>query len=207
MRARGLGQDEDERGSPRIVRPAGKRRSEGEGQFSSGGVGVPARRQARKRRLKGQTSKTQMEVIAAVKREAEKYVEEFGAQQQIIAEEQSAFEDTMDNLSENYQRQIADIQAVIAEKDAQIKVSQEDLSLMKDFRLKRDELVKELEQLKTEIHENDRRHTEQITKMERRFFEEKVRLQKDANKKIQELAAKAHKVSTRADLFGPLDIL
>lgn len=67
--------------------------------------------------------------------------------------------------------------------------------------------MKELEQLKTEIHENDRRHTEQITKMERRFFEEKVRLQKDANRKIQELAAKAHKVSTRADPFSPLDII
>ena len=39
------------------------------------------------------------------------------------------------------------------------------------------------------------RHREQLAKMDRRFFEEKVRLQKDANRKISELAAKAHKVS------------
>ena len=40
----------------------------------------------------------------------------------------------------------------------------------------------------------ERRYRETIAKMEHRFFEEKLRLQKEANRKISELAVKAHKV-------------
>lgn len=41
--------------------------------------------------------------------------------------------------------------------------------------------------------ETEKRHKEVIIRLEKKFFEEKIRLQKDANKKIGELATKAHK--------------
>ena len=52
--------------------------------------------------------------------------------------------------------------------------------------------MKELEHQKIELAETDKRHQETISKLERKFFEDKIRLQKEANRKISELAAKAH---------------
>ena len=39
---------------------------------------------------------------------------------------------------------------------------------------------------------NERDHKEHMSKIEEKFFEEKMRLQIEANKKIEELAEKAH---------------
>lgn len=55
-------------------------------------------------------------------------------------------------------------------------------------------MLKELENQKLELEDTERRHKEIVQRMERKFFEEKIRLQKDANRKIAELATKAHKV-------------
>lgn len=54
--------------------------------------------------------------------------------------------------------------------------------------------MKELENQKLELVETDKRHQETISKLERKFFEDKIRLQKEANRKISELAANAHRV-------------
>jgi hypothetical protein len=53
--------------------------------------------------------------------------------------------------------------------------------------------MKELEHQRLELAETDKRHQETIARLERKFFEDKIRLQKEANRKISELAAKAHK--------------
>ncbi|KAJ3004874.1 UNVERIFIED_CONTAM: hypothetical protein HDU68_004864 [Siphonaria sp. JEL0065] len=54
-------------------------------------------------------------------------------------------------------------------------------------------MLKELEYQKEELADTQRQHKETVTRMERKFFEEKIRLQKEANRKISELASKAHK--------------
>jgi vacuolar-type H+-ATPase subunit H len=55
-------------------------------------------------------------------------------------------------------------------------------------------LFKELEVQKQEVQEMDRRYKETLMKMEKKFLEEKIRLQREANRKISDLASKAHKV-------------
>lgn len=54
-------------------------------------------------------------------------------------------------------------------------------------------MLQELENAKTELVDTEKRHRDVITRLEKKFFEEKIRLQKEANRKIGELAAKAHK--------------
>jgi hypothetical protein len=44
---------------------------------------------------------------------------------------------------------------------------------------------------------NDKEHKDQIIKAEQKFFEEKMRLQQESNKKIEELAEKAHDEAIR----------
>lgn len=53
--------------------------------------------------------------------------------------------------------------------------------------------MQELEDSKNDHIETERRHRDVVTRLEKKFFEEKIRLQKEANTKIDELATKAHK--------------
>lgn len=45
--------------------------------------------------------------------------------------------------------------------------------------------------------QNEKEHTEQMNRVEEKFFEEKMRLQREANKKIDELAEKAHEAAIK----------
>lgn len=54
--------------------------------------------------------------------------------------------------------------------------------------------MQELEHQKQELADTEKRHKDILAKLEKKFFEEKLRLQSEANRKIGELAAKAHKV-------------
>lgn len=60
--------------------------------------------------------------------------------------------------------------------------------------------MKELETQKLELLDVEKRHKEVVSRIEKRFFEEKIRLQKDANRKISELANKAHQVKYKKTL-------
>jgi hypothetical protein len=53
-------------------------------------------------------------------------------------------------------------------------------------------MIQELDDQKLELIEAEQRHKEVINRLEKRFFDDKLRLQKEANRKIGELAAKAH---------------
>lgn len=44
---------------------------------------------------------------------------------------------------------------------------------------------------------NEKEHKEQMNRVEEKFFEEKMRLQREANKKIDELAEKAHEAAIK----------
>ncbi|KAI8808503.1 hypothetical protein BJ742DRAFT_772166 [Cladochytrium replicatum] len=96
-------------------------------------------------------------------------------------------------IIKDYEMKLSDMTVVLNEKEAAAKVMQQEFSVIKDFRRKRHELLKELENQKLELQDTEKRHKEVIARMERKFFEEKIRLQKDANQKISELAMMAHK--------------
>jgi hypothetical protein len=49
---------------------------------------------------------------------------------------------------------------------------------------------------------NERDHKDHMSKIEEKFFEEKMRLQIEANKKIEELAEKAHDAAIKYDILS-----
>ena len=44
---------------------------------------------------------------------------------------------------------------------------------------------------------NEKEHKDHMSRIEQKFFEEKMRLQHEANKKIEELAEKAHDAAVK----------
>ena len=107
--------------------------------------------------------------------------------------ERALYKKERQETTDNYEKQIKELKSALNERDTQLKTMQQELVDIKDFRKKRQEMIKDLEIQKAEVLDLERRHKESITRMEKKFFEEKIRLQKDANRKISELAMRAHK--------------
>ncbi|XP_003389088.1 PREDICTED: basal body-orientation factor 1-like [Amphimedon queenslandica] len=80
----------------------------------------------------------------------------------------------------------------LSKRDQEISVMQTELRTMRDFRRKRAELQEQLETLQETLDETKFMHKQQMIALEEKFFEEKLRLQKEANRRIEELASKAH---------------
>lgn len=69
---------------------------------------------------------------------------------------------------------------------------QSELKLVKEFRRKRAQMQKELDEIKEALFQTEKQHKNTLSLMEHKFFEEKMRLQHEANRKIAELAEQAH---------------
>ncbi|KAJ3052855.1 hypothetical protein HK097_005516, partial [Rhizophlyctis rosea] len=154
-----------------------------------------------------QQEKDALEVIAALHLENEK---KDASQKQLRAQyeaEIARVRAERDAVVGEYERRVADMLSALTEKEAAFKVMQQEFSVIKDFRRKRHDLLKQLDTLKIELSDAERRHKDTVTRMERKFFEEKIRLQKEANRKISELATKAHREAlqtlseTQKDVF------
>ena len=74
---------------------------------------------------------------------------------------------------------------------------QGELKTVREFRKRRAEMQQQLEQLQLSLEASAHEHKSSLSNMEHRFFEEKLRLQKEANRRIAELAEKAHAEAVR----------
>ncbi len=74
---------------------------------------------------------------------------------------------------------------------------QDELKTVKEFRKKRTEMQQQLDHLQCAVDEAEHEHTLSLSTLEQKLFEEKVILQKDANRKIANLAEEAHVEAVR----------
>ncbi len=79
---------------------------------------------------------------------------------------------------------------------------QDELKIVTEFRKKRAEMQKQLEELQCCLDEAAHEHKVTLSTMEQRFFEEKLRLQKEANRRISDLAEKAHTEAVRYLIYA-----
>ena len=69
---------------------------------------------------------------------------------------------------------------------------QGELKTVKEFRKRRGEMQQQIEQLQCSLEDAGTEHEKAVSAMEYKFFEEKLRLQKEANRRIADLAGRAH---------------
>ena len=74
---------------------------------------------------------------------------------------------------------------------------QNELKMVHEFRKKRGEMQQQLDQMRTTLEVSNHEHKMAVSHMEQKFFEEKLRLQKEANRRIADLAKKAHAEAVR----------
>ncbi|KAM4690626.1 basal body-orientation factor 1 [Rhinophrynus dorsalis] len=139
-----------------------------------------------------QLEKDMVDVIGFLKNqdmEKDELIEKL--QQQLIIQNKSALEER-EKLVGMYSKQIADLEEKCTQKANEMLLIQTEFRKMREFRRQKVELEKELEDMKENLKKAKREHQDNLASLERRFFEEKQRLEKEAEKKIMILAEKAH---------------
>ncbi|XP_053572280.1 basal body-orientation factor 1 [Bombina bombina] len=112
-------------------------------------------------------------------------------QHQLITQKESAQEEKQ-LLVETYGQRIADLENKYCEKVKEMQLLQSEFRMIKEFRRRKMELEKELDEVKENLRRTNKEHTDALSSAERRFLEEKQRLEKEAEKKIMMLAQRAH---------------
>uniref|UniRef100_F7G2F0 Basal body-orientation factor 1 n=1 Tax=Monodelphis domestica TaxID=13616 RepID=F7G2F0_MONDO len=95
-------------------------------------------------------------------------------------------------LQERYCTRIIELEGEFSQKNKEIGLIQVELKTIKQFQKRKTQIEKELEELKETLKNSERKHQENLRRLEGRFFEEKCRLEKEAEKKVVMLAERAH---------------
>ncbi|XP_072695387.1 basal body-orientation factor 1 isoform X5 [Canis lupus baileyi] len=97
-----------------------------------------------------------------------------------------------DNMEQKYTVQINELEGRFHQKAREIGMIQTELKTIKQFQKRKIQVEKELDDLKENLRNTEQKHQETLRRLEGRFFEEKHRLEQEAEKKIIMLAEKAH---------------
>ncbi|KAK3708366.1 hypothetical protein QZH41_014832, partial [Actinostola sp. cb2023] len=139
-----------------------------------------------------QSERDTIEVISFLKQEDMKKDDQVSKLQQALKDLKREARRERQALVDSYSQEIHQLQDALAEKANEVKLMQSELKLVKEFRRKRAQMQKELDEIKESMFVTDKHHKGTLQQMEQKFFEEKVRLQQEASKKIAELAERAH---------------
>lgn len=104
----------------------------------------------------------------------------------------SRYQKEKTSILSDFHLQITDLHSQLDSKTLEATLLENELNQLKEFRKKKLQMQRELEEIKEAMLVNERDHSDHMTKIEEKFFEEKMRLQIEANKKIEQLAEKAH---------------
>uniref|UniRef100_A0A669Q7C5 Basal body-orientation factor 1 n=1 Tax=Phasianus colchicus TaxID=9054 RepID=A0A669Q7C5_PHACC len=89
-------------------------------------------------------------------------------------------------LEDYYTQQIKELEEKFRKKVGEISQIQVELNLIKEFRREKAAMEKELEDLKKNIKISNRRHQEEVVRLERKFLEEKVKADRQLKKLLLE---------------------
>jgi hypothetical protein len=97
-----------------------------------------------------------------------------------------------ESLIGEFTKQIQDLEKTLELRTDEVKLMQSELKLVKEFRRKRALMQSELDEIRESLFNANKEHKDSLQKMEHKFFEEKIRLEREASQKIAELAERAH---------------
>ncbi|XP_041122206.1 basal body-orientation factor 1-like isoform X1 [Polyodon spathula] len=136
--------------------------------------------------------KDTVEIIAFLKKkEAEKDEQIAKLQQQLRDLKRQAREEN-EELVNGYTQQLNELDEKFKKKSNELRMVQSEMKTIKEFRKKKAQMEKELDDIKENLYIAKKEHKEIVARMEHKFFGEKLRLEKEAEKKIAQLAERAH---------------
>ncbi|MBN3314555.1 BBOF1 factor, partial [Atractosteus spatula] len=155
-----------------------------------------ARRLARaNEELTGQRSRTEkdtVEVIAFLKKKDIGKDEMIAKLEEQLREERRKAREENEQLVKDYTHKLNELEERFKKRSNEFRMIQGELKMIKEFRKKKAQMEKELDDIKESMYVADKNHKETVARMEHRFFSEKLRLEKEAEQRIMQLAERAH---------------
>nr|XP_045252663.1 basal body-orientation factor 1 isoform X6 [Macaca fascicularis] len=111
---------------------------------------------------------------------------------QQLNETKEKAQEEKDKLEQKYTRQIDELEGQFHQKAKEIGMIHTELKAVRQFQRRKIQVERELDDLKENLRNTERIHQETLRRLESRFFEEKHRLEQEAEKKIIMLAERAH---------------
>lgn len=111
---------------------------------------------------------------------------------QQLAETKEKAREEKEKLEQKYSMQVNELEEQFHQKAKEIGMIQTELKTIKQFQKRKIQVEKELEDLKENLRNSEKNYQETLRRLEGRFFEEKHRLEQEAEKRIMILAERAH---------------
>ncbi|XP_054988922.1 basal body-orientation factor 1 [Sorex araneus] len=111
---------------------------------------------------------------------------------QQLNETKDRAQEEKDKLEQMYVTQINELEAQFNQKAREIGMIQSELKTIRQFQRRKIQVERELDDLKENLRVTEHKHQETLRRLEARFFEEKRRLEQEAERKILSLAERAH---------------
>ncbi|XP_006170600.1 basal body-orientation factor 1 [Tupaia chinensis] len=136
--------------------------------------------------------KDTMSVLSYLKKQDQEKDNLIEKLKQQLTETKEKAQEEKEKLEQKYTVQINELEGHFHQKAKEIGMIQTELKTIKQFQKRKIQVEKELDDLKENLRNTERKHQETLRRLESRFFEEKHRLEKEAEKKIIMLADRAH---------------
>ncbi|KAL6052720.1 hypothetical protein STEG23_025426 [Scotinomys teguina] len=136
--------------------------------------------------------KDTMSVLSYLKKQDQEKDNMIEKLKQKLVETQEKAKEEKEKLEQKYIVQINELEGQFSQKAKEIAMIQTELKTIKQFQKRKIQVEKELDELKENLRNSEKRHQETLRRLEGRFFEEKHRLEQEAEKRIITLAERAH---------------
>ncbi|XP_014386664.1 PREDICTED: basal body-orientation factor 1 isoform X3 [Myotis brandtii] len=136
--------------------------------------------------------KDTMSVLSYLKKQDQEKDNMIEKLKQQLNETKEKAQEEKEILEQKYSEQINELEGRFYQKSKEIGMIQTELKTIKQFQKRKIQVEKELDDLKENLRNTERKHQETLRKLENRFFKEKHRLEQEAEKKVIMLAERAH---------------
>nr|XP_014999571.2 basal body-orientation factor 1 isoform X1 [Macaca mulatta] len=133
-----------------------------------------------------------MSVLSYLKKQDQEKDNMIEKLKQQLNETKEKAQEEKDKLEQKYTRQIDELEGQFHQKAKEIGMIHTELKAVRQFQRRKIQVERELDDLKENLRNTERIHQETLRRLESRFFEEKHRLEQEAEKKIIMLAERAH---------------
>ncbi|KAJ8341593.1 hypothetical protein SKAU_G00338840 [Synaphobranchus kaupii] len=136
--------------------------------------------------------KDTLDIIAFMKGKDVEKEEKIGQLEEQLREQKNKAAEESEQLVADYTLRINELEETFNKRSGEFRMIQGELKMIKEFRKEKAHMEQELSDIKESMHLADRGHKESLSRMEHKFFREKLRLEKEAEQRIAQLAERAH---------------
>jgi len=138
------------------------------------------------------TERDTIDVITYLKKQDLTKEEKISSLEHQLNEAKRMARDDREKLITDYERRLKTLEESLGMRNADVQTMQNELKMVKEFRRKRGQMQKDLDDIRDQMVEEHRVHKGDLQKMEQKFFEERIRMKEESNARIEQITKNAH---------------